>query len=80
MMPAPVIESPFTTSANSVPEPTRSFGSGSVSSMFWTARMGPPAAMRPTTGTFCICFDSTGMPSWSIWIEMARGRVGSFFR
>ena len=44
---ASIIESPLTWSEKSVPWPTSSRGSGSTSSIDSSARIGPPAAMRP---------------------------------
>jgi leucyl-tRNA synthetase len=46
-----IIESPATLSRNSVPSPTSCRGSGKTSSTDCSARMGPPAAIRPTSGT-----------------------------
>ena len=51
-MAASIIESPTTFSMNSVPSPTSSRGSGKTSSTACSARTGPPAAIRPTTGTY----------------------------
>ena len=50
-MAALIIESPTTFSRNSVPSPTICLGSGKMSSMCSSARIGPPAAIRPTMGT-----------------------------
>ena len=41
-----------TSSRNSVPSPTSCLGSGKTSSILSSARIGPPAAIRPTTGTY----------------------------
>ena len=48
---ASIIESPTTLSMNRVPSPTSSRGSGNTSSTACSASTGPPAAMRPTSGT-----------------------------
>ena len=48
---ASIIESPTTLSRNSEPSPTICLGSGKTSSTTSSARIGPPAAIRPTTGT-----------------------------
>jgi hypothetical protein len=48
---ASIIESPLTWSRNRVPSPTSSLGSGNTSSIACSARIGPPAAIRPTRGT-----------------------------
>ncbi len=37
---------------NRVPSPTSVFGSGKTSSIRSSARIGPPAAIRPTIGTY----------------------------
>ena len=48
---ASTIDSPTTLSRNSDPSPTSSRGSGKTSSTACSARIGPPAAIRPSTGT-----------------------------
>jgi len=45
------IESPLTVSRNRRALATISLGSGNTSEMACSARIGPPAAIRPTTGT-----------------------------
>ena len=45
------MDSPLTSSRNSWPSPTSCRGSGNMSSIRSSARIGPPAAIRPTTGT-----------------------------
>ena len=46
-----IMESPTTLSRKSVPSPTICLGSGKMSSIASSARIGPPAAIRPTSGT-----------------------------
>ena len=46
-----IIESPLTLSRKSVPSPTSCLGSGKMSSTYCSARIGPPAAIRPISGT-----------------------------
>jgi hypothetical protein len=48
---ASIIESPTTRRRNSSPSPTSWRGRGKTSSTTCSARIGPPAAIRPTTGT-----------------------------
>ena len=50
-MAASIIESPSTSSRNIVPSPTSWRGSAKTSSTRSSARIGPPAAIRPSTGT-----------------------------
>jgi len=50
-MAALIIESPATLSMNRLPSPTSWRGSGKISSICCSARIGPPAAIRPTSGT-----------------------------
>ena len=80
---ASIIESPTTFRTNSSPSPTSWRGRGKTSSTDSSARMGPPAAIRPTSGTY----DAAGLPVVSVgcteaaWSEprtsYARGRCGS---
>src|SRR5215218_2215924 len=49
---ASIIESPLTSSMKTSPSPTSSRGSGKNSSTACSARIGPPAAIRPTSGTY----------------------------
>ena len=68
---ASIIESPTTFRTNSSPSPTSCRGSGKTSSTDSSARIGPPAAIRPTSGTY----DAAGLPAVSVgW---TRGLVGS---
>ncbi len=80
---ASIIESPTTFRTNSSPSPTSWRGRGKTSSTDSSARIGPPAAIRPTNGTY----DAAGLPAVSVgctdedWSEprtsYARGRCGS---
>ncbi|SKS96548.1 Uncharacterised protein [Mycobacteroides abscessus subsp. abscessus] len=84
---ASTIDSPTTLSKNNEPSPTSSRGSGNTSSTASSARMGPPAAMRPSTGTNVGSGKSPepitsvvadGVPASSIpRTSTARGRLGS---
>ena len=56
-MAASTMESPETRSMNSSPSPVSRRGTAMTSSTCWSARIGPPAAIRPTHGT------STDSPS-----------------
>ena len=65
---------------NRSPLPTKDSGSGKVSSISCSAVIGPPAAMRPTSGMYLVL--STGVEfsrvlSSGIRTSMARPRVGS---
>src|SRR3954470_20583225 len=64
---ASTIESPLTWSRNSWPSPTSWRGSGNTSSTTWSARIGPPAAIRPTTG-------AGGGEGWAVRSPGGRGR------
>src|ERR1700761_2291681 len=86
-MAASTMESPTTLSRNSEPSPTSSRGSGNTSSTASSARIGPPAAMRPSTGTK-VGSGSASEPATSVstgGLEVssaertspARGRFGS---
>ena len=48
------MESPTTLRRKSSPCPTRDSGSGKTSSMCCSARIGPPAAIRPTNGMLTV--------------------------
>ena len=50
-MAASTMESPTTLSMNNSPSPVSDRGKGRTSSTTWSANIGDPAAMRPTTGT-----------------------------
>ncbi len=66
---ASIIESPLTVRANSSPSPTSWRGSGKTSSTVCSARIGPPAAIRPTSGTY----EVEGRPE----VSAAAGRATS---
>ena len=77
-MAASIIDSPTTLSMNRSPEPTRDSGRGKVSSISCSAVIGPPAAMRPTSGMyFVLSTGATLSASPGSNTSSARPRVGS---
>ncbi len=77
---ASIIESPTTFNRKRVPSPTSGRGSGKTSSTISSARIGPPAAMRPTTGTntgLAPDMDSPAATSPALRTSTARGRLAS---
>ena len=75
-MPASIIDWPDTRSAKCSSSDANPLGTDRYSSMFSSARIGAPAAIRPTSGTWTPRSGSGPGPC----SPMARGFVGSFFR